>query len=245
MTNTTGPTISSAWVLGSTSTVAIAICQALAERGCGRFHLLARNLERNDALASELRERFGAEVSCEAVDLLAPQTLQPHFSGIFDLYLVAAGNLGDAERARNDAAEALAITQANFTGLIPWLTAIVSPERIQQPGALWVFSSVAADRGRPSNYHYGAAKAGLLRFCEGLLLRCHGTPFAVRILKAGFIASPMTEGKAPPALCASPEQIARDLLRKPYRRGIETIPWWWRPLMSVVRRLPAQVATKL
>jgi len=108
-----------------------------------------------------------------------------------------------------------------------------------------VFSSVAADRGRPSNYHYGAAKAGLLRFCEGLLLRCHGTPFAVRILKAGFIASPMTDGKAPPLLCAKPEQIARDLLRKPFRRGIETIPWWWTPLMALVRRLPARVAAKL
>lgn len=238
-------TLRSAWVLGSTSTVAIAICRGLAENGCRRFHLLARNVERNQALASELCERFGAEVSYEAVDLLAPQRLEPQLRESFDLYLVAAGSLGDAERARHDAAEAQAITQANFTGLIPWLTAIVSAERIEQTGALWVFSSVAADRGRPSNYHYGAAKAGLLRFCEGLLLRCHGTPFAVRILKAGFIASPMTDGQAPPLLCAKPEQIARDLLRKPFRRGIETIPWWWSPLMSMVRRLPARIAAKL
>jgi decaprenylphospho-beta-D-erythro-pentofuranosid-2-ulose 2-reductase len=232
-------------VLGSTSTVATAICRGLAEGGCRRFHLLARNPERNQALARELRDRFGAAVSCEAVDLLAPPSAQPRLSEVFDLYLVAAGSLGDAERARSDAAEALAITQANFAGLIPWLTAIVAPERIQQPGALWVFSSVAADRGRPSNYHYGAAKAGLLRFCEGLLLRCHGTPFAVRILKAGFIASPMTDGKAPPLLCARPEQIARDLLRHPRRRGIETIPWWWTPLMALVRRLPARLAARL
>jgi short-subunit dehydrogenase len=223
----------------------MAICRGLAERGCRRFHLLARNHERNQSLAGELRDRFGAEVSCEAIDLLAPQLAQPHFLESFDLYLVAAGSLGDAERARHDAGEAEAITQANFTGLIPWLTAIVSPERIEQPGALWVFSSVAADRGRPSNYHYGAAKAGLMRFCEGLLLRCHGAPFAVRILKAGFIASPMTDGKAPPLLCARPEQIARDLLRHPRRRGIETIPWWWTPLMALVRRLPARLAARL
>lgn len=245
MTAMNSSTIRSAWVLGSTSTVAIAICRGLAERGCRRFQLLARHRERNQALASELRERFGAEVSCESVDLLSTHQSPPNLNESFDLYLVAAGSLGDAERARTDAAEAQAITQANFTGLIPWLTAIVSPERIQQPGALWVFSSVAADRGRPSNYHYGAAKAGLLRFCEGLLLRCHGTPFAVRILKAGFIASPMTDGKAPPLLCAKPDQIARDLLRKPFRRGIETIPWWWTPLMAVVRRLPAAIAAKL
>jgi len=245
MTAMNRSTIRSAWVLGSTSTVASAICRGLAERGCRRFHLLARNPERNQTLASELRERYRAEVSCESVDLLATHQSPPQLNESFDLYLVAAGSLGDAERARSDAAEAQAITQANYTGLIPWLTAIVSPGRIQQPGALWVFSSVAADRGRPSNYHYGAAKAGLLRFCEGLLLRCHGTPFAVRILKAGFIASPMTDGKAPPLLCAKPEQIARDLLRKPFRRGIETIPWWWTPLMALVRRLPARVAAKL
>ena len=237
--------IHSALVLGSTSVVAIAICQALARQGCRRFHLVARNAIANQALASELRERFGADVSCEQVELLAASPEPPQLGESFDLYLITAGCLGDAERARHEAEEALAITAANFSGLIPWLTAIVTPERIQKPGCLWVFSSVAADRGRPSNYHYGAAKAGLTRFCEGLLLRCHGTPFAVRILKAGFMATPMTKDKAPALLCAKPEQIARDLLRHPHRRGIEYIPWWWAPLMLLIRLLPPALAAKL
>jgi short-subunit dehydrogenase len=237
--------IRSAWVLGSTSAVAIAICQALVRQGCRRFHLIARNPIANQALAGELRERFGAEVSIEQVDLLAANPAPASLGKPFDLYLITAGSLGDAERARIDPSEAQAITAANYTSLIPWLTAIVTPERIQTPGCLWVFSSVAADRGRPSNYHYGAAKAGLTRFCEGLLLRCHGTPFAVRILKAGFMATPMTEGKAPPILCAEPEQIARDLLRRPHRRGIEYIPWWWAPLMLLIRLLPPALAAKL
>jgi NAD(P)-dependent dehydrogenase (short-subunit alcohol dehydrogenase family) len=108
-----------------------------------------------------------------------------------------------------------------------------------------VFSSVAADRGRPSNYHYGAAKAALTALCEGLLLRSHGKPFAVRIIKAGFMATPMTVGKAPPALCASPESVARDLLRRPNKRGIKYLPWWWSPLMRLIRFLPASIASKL
>ena len=165
--------------------------------------------------------------------------------GEFDLYLITAGSLGDAELARSDAAEALQITAANYTGLLPWLTAIATPERMARPGRLWVFSSVAADRGRPSNYHYGAAKAALTACCEGLLLRCHGKPFAVRIIKAGFMATPMTVGKAPPALCVSPESVARDLLRRPNRRGIEYLPWWWSALMRLVRLLPAPIASKL
>ena len=120
-----------------------------------------------------------------------------------------------------------------------------TPERLARPGRLWVFSSVAADRGRPSNYHYGAAKAALTTLCEGLWLRCHKKPFAVRIIKAGFMATPMTEGKAPALLCVSPETVARDLLRRPNRRGIEYLPWWWSPLMWLIRHLPAPIASKL
>ena len=240
--------ICSAFVLGSTSEVAKAICRELASRGCGRFHLLARNEQANQDFAKELEHCYAAAVSTEQTDLLADSSLTPVRRpevGDFDLYLITAGALGDAELARSDAAEAMRILAGNVGGLIPWITAIATPERLARPGRLWVFSSVAADRGRPSNYHYGAAKAALTALCEGLLLRCHGKPFAVRIIKAGFMATPMTVGKAPPALCASPESVARDLLRRPNRRGIEYLPWWWSPLMRLIRVLPAPIASKL
>jgi len=240
--------IRSAFVLGSTSAVARAICLELARRGCSRFHLVARDPARNQQLAAELAEQFGAGVSLEQSDLLADAALQPANRpavGEFDLYLITAGSLGDAELARSDAAEALRITAANYSGLLPWITAIATSERLARPGRLWVFSSVAADRGRPSNYHYGAAKAALTAFCGALFLRCNGQPFAVRIIKAGFMATPMTVGKAPPALCSSPESVARDLLRRPDKRGIEYLPWWWSPLMLLIRLFPAPLASKL
>ena len=220
----------------------------MANRGCGRFHLVARNGDANQMLATELEQIYGAAVSTEQTDLLADSSLTPVRRpevGDFDLYLITAGALGDAELARSDAAEAMRILQANVGGLIPWLTAIATPERLAKPGRLWVFSSVAADRGRPSNYHYGAAKAALTTLCEGLFLRCHGKPFAVRIIKAGFMATPMTIGKAPLALCARPESVARDLLRHPNKRGIEYLPWWWAALMQLIRVLPAPIASKL
>lgn len=237
--------ITSVFVLGSTSAVAAALCHELVSRGCRRFHLVARNSERNQALAADLMRNAAVEVSLQEFSLGADAPPVSLPTDPFDLYLITAGSLGDAERARTDPAEALAITQANYSGLIPWLLAIVTPERIRSPGRLWVFSSVAADRGRPSNYVYGAAKAGLTRFCEGLMLRCHGTPFAIRVLKAGFMATPMTEGKAPAQLCASPRSIARALLRRPDRRGIHYIPWWWAALMLLIRSLPPSLASKL
>ena len=248
MTKSAQIPIHSAFVLGSTSEVAKAICHELARRGCMRFHLVARNEEANQQLASQLQGRYGAAVSTEQTDLLDDACLgsaRLPLVGEFDLYLITAGSLGDAELARSDSAEALRILAANVTGLIPWLTAIATVERMARPGRLWVFSSVAADRGRPSNYHYGAAKAALTALCEGLMLRCHAKPFAVRIIKAGFMATPMTVGKAPAALCASPEAVARHLLRRPNRRGIEYLPWWWSPLMLLIRLLPAPIASKL
>jgi len=209
---------------------------------------VARNGEANQVLATELEQIYGAAVSTEQTDLLADSSLTPVRRpevGDFDLYLITAGALGDAELARIDAGEAMRILAANVGGLIPWITAIATSERLAQPGRMWVFSSVAADRGRPSNYHYGAAKAALMFLCEGVLLRCHGKPFAVRIIKAGFMATSMAVGKAPPALCASPEAVARDLLRRPNRRGIEYLPWWWSPLMQLIRLLPVPIASKL
>lgn len=247
MTSASTP-IRSAFVLGSTSAVAQAICHELAGQGCRRFHLVARNNTSNTRFAVTLQERYGAAVTTEETDLLADAALAPSRRpevGDFDLYLITAGSLGNAELARSDSHEALEILAANVTGLIPWITAIVTPERIARPGRLWIFSSVAADRGRPSNYHYGAAKAALTTLGEGVLLRCQGKPFCVRIIKSGFMATPMTIGKAPPLLCASPESVARDLLKRPSRRGIEYLPFWWAPLMQLIRLLPPPLAAKL
>jgi len=56
--------IHSAFVLGSTSEVAKAICRELAGRGCQRFHLVARNGEANQQLAAELEPpRWGISTS--------------------------------------------------------------------------------------------------------------------------------------------------------------------------------------
>tara|TARA_Y100001968_G_C19323442_1_gene700479 strand:+ start:85 stop:813 length:729 start_codon:yes stop_codon:yes gene_type:complete len=237
----------SAFILGSTSKVAKAICIKLAQRGCKSFHLVCRDKTGNQSLIDELQTFYGVKVTQEENDLLANTSINSSFMpeiGIYDLYVITCGSLGDPNQARNDVSEALRITSANYSGIIPWLTAITNYKRIETAGSLWIFSSVAADRGRPSNYHYGAAKAALTTFCEGLLLRCHNKPFSVRIIKAGFMATPMAID-APPFLCISPNNVARHLMRNQNRRGIEYLPWWWSLIMTLIRILPNQFAAKL
>lgn len=240
--------IQSVFVLGGSSAVATAICLELANRGCRRFHLVARQLERQHTLVQKLRSFDRCDVTEEFADLTVDAGFQsPHSLprvNDFDLYLIAAGSLRQIDLAWSDPASVCQITAVNYTGLIPWILAIATPDRLMQPRRLWVFSSVAADRGRPSNAAYGAAKAALTRFCEGLYLRCHALPFVVRVIKAGYMATPMAAG-SPPALTVSAHSVACSLLREPNRRGIHYLPSWWGLLMLVVRLLPARLAAKL
>ena len=237
-------TIKSAWILGSTSTVAKATINNLAKLGCKRFHLISRNIELNKSFGEMLFQKYGCLITYEFVDLEKIDNQEKKISQIYDLYFVCAGTLGKPLLARQDLNEAMNIINVNFCGILPWLNAIVNEKRINHAGSLWIMSSVAADIGRPSNYHYGASKAALSVFCEGLLLRCVNKPFSVRIIKAGYISTPMASG-APKILCTNPNKVASILLKKPHRRGIEYLPWWWNLIMVIVRKLPPYLAAKL
>ncbi len=236
----------SAFILGGSSHIANSICIQLAKNGCKKFHLVSRNLKGHTELVNNLRTFYKAEVTEEQNDLLfniQGNSFRPKID-FYEIYLIASGIIGENKLANSNAKEALKINSINYAGILPWLIEIMSEERIKQKGSLWVLSSVASDRGRPSNYHYGASKAALSIFCEGLLLRCVNKPFSVRIIKAGFISTPMASG-APRFLCTSPNKVAIILMKDPYKRGFEYLPWWWNLIMIIVKILPSYFAAKL
>ena len=237
----------SAFVIGGSSKVAYSICIKLAQNGCKRFHLVSRDLNRNNHLIQYLKNNYEVNITQEKYDLSLNNIIKRNSLleiGFYDLYVIAAGYLGDEGLAQEEALEALKIQSVNYINLLPWIINITNRNRINKKGSLWVFSSVASDRGRPSNYNYGASKAALTTFCEGILLRCQNKPFSVRIIKAGYIDTPMARG-APSFLCISPDKVAQYLMRRPYKRGIEYLPWWWIIVMFIVKRIPAKFASKL
>ncbi len=239
--------INSIFVLGSSSLIAKEICLALAKEGCRKFHLITKNQEKNIPLINELRNAFKATVTEEIIDLEDQSVYIESlpFVDDFDLYLITAGTLGNNEKAKYDFNEAIKICNVNFLSLIPWLISITKIERLKKKSSLWVFSSVASDRGRPSNYIYGSAKAGLSNYCEGLISRCNQTNFKVRLIKAGYILTPNTEGKAPKALCTKPKSVAKYLLRNKRKSGVEYLPWWWFFIMKTIKLLPNRIVSKL
>ncbi len=235
----------SVFILGGTSEIAKEICLNLVRKGVRKIHFVSRKPMKNNLFIKNLTDEFNLEIINQKVDLLKDDLYIKPYVGFYDLYIIAAGYLGDSILANNDMNEALNIARVNYFALIPWINSIVSESRISKPGAMWILTSVAGDRGRPSNYHYGAAKAALTTFCEGLFNRLHNKPFKIRIIKAGFVYTSMSINKAPKILCVSKKYVAKTLINKPFREGIEYIPFWWSFVMKIVSILPKVIMSKL
>ena len=240
--------IKSVWVLGATSKVAQSICIELAKNGCKKFFLLSRNKIKANKFSSFLKLEYNVIVEEKYIDLEKVEYLDEEIShevSDFDLYIITAGYIGDNDLASKDFNEAKKITNINYTSIIAWINSIITKERINKSIGLWVFTSVAADRGRPSNYFYGAAKSALEVYSEGLIARCFKKKFSVRVIKAGYMDTPMTYGKVPKILCINSSKVAKILLKNPLKRGIEYMPWFWKPIMSFVKILPYKIISKL
>jgi len=103
-----------------------------------------------------------------------------------------------------------------------------------------VISSVAGDRGRESNYVYGAAKAAVSTFLGGLRQRLAKANVNVLTIKPGFVDTPMTAGiPNKGALWTQPDRIAAGIVKAiERRRSIVYLPWFWRPIMFVIWQIP-------
>lgn len=241
-----------ALILGAKSAIARAIARGLSEEGWDLI-LAARESGRLEPFASDIRLRTQRQVDAVEFDALAdasfsslPASLQRNF-GEFDLVVLVFGYLGDQQRARRDTAEIEKILRTNFTAAAIVLSHLANylVER-GKPGGIIAVSSVAGDRGRQSNYFYGAAKGALTLFLQGLRNRLARTRVHVLTVKPGFVHTPMTADMEGMFLVAEPERVAGDILRAyKKRRDVLYTPWYWRYIMLLVKCIPECVFKRL
>jgi decaprenylphospho-beta-D-erythro-pentofuranosid-2-ulose 2-reductase len=238
-------------VVGATSAIATEAARAYAAHGA-RLFLTARNGERLEAVAADLRVRGAAEVRCALLDVTdrrrGAEVMEQAWSAFegLDVALLAHGVLPDQRRCEANAGEALASLEVNFNSTIGLLTPLANRFEAARAGCIAVLTSVAGDRGRQSNYLYGAAKGGLDRYLQGLRNRLFPSGVAVVTLKPGFVDTPMTAGMARGPLFASARRVGRGVYRAiERRRDIAYIPSFWRPIMAVVRAVPESVFKRL
>ena len=160
--------------------------------------------------------------------------------------VLAIGYLGDQRRAETDPAEARRILDTNLTGCVSLLTVVAAHLATSGGGFVCALSSVAGDRGRQSNYVYGAAKAGLTTYLGGLRNRYARDGVRVLTVKAGVVDTRMSAGMPGAGLAASPERVARSVVRAiTGGREVVYVPWFWRGIMLVIRAIPERVFKRL
>lgn len=237
-------------IVGATSAIAMEVGRAYAERGASLF-LAGRSPERLDAVAADLRVRGAAPVETMVLDVLARDRHadlvdRAFAAGELDAALLAHGVLPDQARCQERPEEAVRALEVNFTATVALLTLLANRFEAQRRGTIAVIASVAGDRGRQSNYVYGASKGGLHVFLQGLRNRLHHSGVSVITLKPGFVDTPMTAGMPSNPLFASSRRAGRAIFRAiEARRDVAYIPWFWRPIMALITSLPEFVFKRL
>ncbi len=238
-------------VLGATSAIARGAAAALARRGYP-LYLAGRDPEELERLAADLRIRYQVPVEYGVFEASDYESHAPFLAQVVETMdrvegvLWAVGYLGDSTAARTQFEEAKHILTANLTGAVSILSVCANYLEQQGSGFIIGLSSVAGDRGRQSNYFYGAAKGGLAIFLQGLRNRLFPAGVRVMTVKPGFVDTAMTFGLPGLFLVASPakvgEQIAAALERS---RDVIYIPWFWHYLMLIIRTIPEPIFKRL
>jgi len=154
--------------------------------------------------------------------------------------------LGDQAKAQVIWDEARLILETNFTGCVSALNILANHFELKRTGFICAITSVAGDRGRQSNYHYGAAKAGLSVYLQGLRNRLFPAGVNVITVKPGFVDTRMTYGRPGLFLLASPESVAQGIFRAIVKgKSVVYLPWFWRPIMLIVRSIPETIFKRL
>ncbi len=238
-------------ILGATSALGRALAESLAARGAG-LALASRRPGELDRLASDLSIRFGVRARTYRFDALDfpshPAFLGEVLEDFPDLEgaILVFGFMGREEESWKDPEAARRVIDSNLTGAVSILVPLANYFEKRGEGFLCAVSSVAGDRGRKKNMTYGAAKAGLSVYMQGLFQRLAPTKVKVVLVKPGFVDTPMTFplGKLP--FLVSPEKAAAHIL-KALEKGKPLLytPWIWRWIMLAIRAVPNFIFKKM
>ncbi len=239
-------------IIGATSAIAEQCARLWLARPAALL-LVGRDGERLQRVASDLAVRSPASrIDTATVDFLDPEAIQSLVAGFagegaIDIALVAHGSLPDQPQCQRDLAACREAMEINAVSPALFLEALAGAMASAGRGHLAVIGSVAGDRGRRSNYVYGASKSLLERHAQGLQHRFAGSGPRVSLVKPGPTRTPMTAGLLASGVKLAPvEEVARRIVRGIGRgRPVIYAPGRWALIMMVIRHLPRAVFNRL
>lgn len=239
-------------ITGGGSAIAQQAAIIWAGRGYNIF-IVDKEEKKAQAVANNLRVKGAKAVWSLMADLTDTAAIKSmlgkvqNIMGGVDILLVAQGYLGEQKLAEHSSDETEKIITTNFTGAVLVMELIAKDMAERKQGVIVAISSVAGDRGRKSNYAYGAAKGALAIWAAGMRHRLTDQGVNVVTIKPGFVKTPMTaaiEHKG--MMWAEPVKVARDIVRAvDQKKAVIYTPWFWRWIMLAIVSIPNRLFNKL
>src|SRR2546421_6055143 len=238
-------------IIGATSAIAHETAKCFAKEGA-EFFLVARSPQKLADIGDDLKVRGAQRIETYVLDVTELERHQEMIETAIttldglDMVLIAYGTLGDQQKCQRSVAETLKEFSTNCTSVISLLTILADYFEQQKRGCIAVISSVAGDRGRQSNYVYGASKGAVSIFLQGLRNRLDKSGVSVVTIKPGIVDTPMTAALKKGLLFANVHGVGQgvyEAMKKRKEGGY--LPWYWRPGMFILRSVPEPVFKKL
>jgi len=239
-------------LLGATSGIGSALARRIAAEGCDLI-LAGRDKEDLESRARDLEVRYGTRAEVLLYDALDFESHAGLIEACFESspdglegLALCQGAMSDPEHAAGTFAAAKHMIDVNYTSAVSLLDR--AAEHFERRGRGWIcaVSSVAGDRGRASNYHYGSSKGALSIYLAGLRVRLARAGVAVVDVRPGMVDTRLTYGLPGLVLVAQPRAVAADAWRGIRRgRAVVYTPWFWWWIMGVIRLLPHFIFKRL
>ncbi len=240
-------------IIGATSAIAEHCARLWVKESPVDLALVGRDFAKTELVAADLRVRSPkSSVNNLQTDFANPIAIKKLVDeiakyGAVDIVLIAHGSLPDQQQCQIDLG--LCYEALTVNGVSPVLFAEAFAEHMQKndTGTLAIIGSVAGDRGRKSNYVYGAAKGMVTRYAQGLQHRLCNTKVKVVLIKPGPTDTPMTAHlKQQGARLASAESVAKGIvLGIRQEKSVLYVPGKWALIMMVIRHLPKFIFNKM
>lgn len=240
-------------IVGATSAIATHCARLWLQKQPVDLTLVGRDAQRIERVATDLKVRSPeSEIRIVQAGFLDPEAIKATVgnivqSGKVDVVLIAHGSLPAQADCQDDLTACREALDINGISPVLFAEAFAKQMAKANHGTIALIGSVAGDRGRKSNYVYGAAKGLVTRYAQGLQHRFAGTGVKVVLIKPGPTDTPMTahlKGKG--AKLASVESVAKQIVE-----GVEAgkpviyAPGKWWLIMMIIRHLPAAVFNKM
>lgn len=238
-------------IFGASSGIALEFARPFAAKKA-RFTLVARDEDKLKDISADLYTRGARDVSIvaysldslegsyEATRAIIKQTDAP------DTALIAQGILGDNEELLHSPKKMEQMLQINVMSPVGIMMALEESMVVRGKGTIAVFSSVAGDRGRASNFAYGSSKALITAFTSGMRARLTKSGVNVLTIKPGMVATAMTDHLPRSPLMANPKAVANDIIKAITKHeAVVYTPSFWRFIMFIISHLPEGIFRRL